>query len=60
MIYSEKMNKLKGKNWFRGGKSIFYYQNHLLIEKDNYKRYYTLQFSYKFQHDGDIVSFAWS
>ena len=62
MIYSDHLNKVKGRKWFRGGKKIQYYQNHIIIDKEEsvHQRYYTLQFIYTFPADNDVVSFAWS
>jgi hypothetical protein len=58
MIHSEIDEKYKKKGWFRGGKEIFYFENHLLVCEGQVKNYYTLRFSYKFQHVNDVVSFA--
>jgi len=64
-IYSEIMAKgtdeegADGRGWFRGGDRISYYCNG--IKKDvgyTSKGYYTMSFSYKFQHDHDSVYFA--
>lgn len=64
-IYSEIMAKgtdeegSDGRGWFRGGERISYYCNG--IKKDvgyTSKGYYTMSFSYKFQHDHDSVYFA--
>jgi hypothetical protein len=64
-IYSDKMAQgtdeegTNGRGWYRGGDRISYYGNG--IKKDvGYSCfcYYTLSFSYKFQHDDDTVYFA--
>lgn len=63
--YSEKMAQgtnedgSNGRGWYRGGDRISYYGNG--IKKDTVYSscgYYTLSFSYKFQHDDDTVYFA--
>lgn len=57
----EEGNVIKdGVGWHKGGENFSYYANG--IKKDPgqtwSKQYYTLSFTYKFQHDDDCVYFA--
>jgi len=60
MILSE-INQRKRRRtnpWFRGGKEILYFENHLLVNECSKWNYYTLTFKHKFEHSNDVVSFA--
>jgi hypothetical protein len=56
LIYSEKKVQEEGIGWFRDGYNIGYYKNSIKKEKGYY---YTLTFKYKFEHDNDVVYFAY-
>jgi hypothetical protein len=45
-----------GKGWFRGGFDVSYYANGL---KRGSKSYFSLSFTYRFEHDDDRVFFAY-
>lgn len=62
LIYSEKKAFIEKEGWFRGGEDISYYSNNYRREQmTNYQRcYYTLSFTYKFEHDYDTIYFAYS
>lgn len=58
LVYSETKNTLTGTGWSRDGESISYYRNN--IKRGNgLKSYYTLTFTYNFQHKNDTVYFAY-
>ena len=48
--------------WIRGGEDLSYYQNNYKREHNtnNQRCYYTFTFSYTFEHDEDMVYFAYS
>ena len=60
-VYSEKKAEQHGIGWHKDGSDISYFMNG--IRKDvNYcsKFYYTLTFTYTFEHDLDVVFFSYS
>ena len=51
-------SNIEGK-WTRGGEKIEINQNHIINEEKN-DYYYSLRFEYEFQHDNDVVYFAYA
>lgn len=62
-IYSEWKHKLSATGWFRGGEDIRYEKycaDKRKLKLNSAKSYYSLSFTYTFEHDNDVVSFAFS
>ena len=63
-VYSLKDNQgltATGRGWLRGGSSIAYHRNRRTYTKkssQNRRHYYTLTFTYTFEHADDVVFFA--
>lgn len=58
VVFSNKSNKLKNTGWIKSGINILYFKNKFKRENSNIKTYYTLTFTYKFEHSNDKVYFA--
>ncbi|CAD8154135.1 unnamed protein product [Paramecium pentaurelia] len=58
VVFSIKCNKLKGTGWVKAGYNINYFRNKFKRENSSLKTYYTLSFSYKFEHSNDKIYFA--
>ena len=59
LMFSEKENDRTQLGWFRGGTDIVYYANNIRRPSSS-KCFYSLSFSYKFEHSDDTVYFAYS
>ncbi len=49
VCFSKIKKEMNGESWFRGGFNINYFKNDIMREYGN-NFYYTLTFSYKFEH----------
>jgi hypothetical protein len=58
LVYSETENREQGTGWFRAGEDILYFANGIRRD-DTMKSYYSLTFTYTFQHSSDTVFFAY-
>lgn len=60
-VYSEKKSEKKNMGWHKDGEDIRYFMNGIRKDVTYYsKSYYTATFTYTFEHDDDLVYFAYS
>jgi hypothetical protein len=58
-IYSEKKAEIENKGWHKGGINIEYYRNSLFkYVREQRRSLSSLNFSYEFEYDNDVVYFA--
>ena len=59
LVYSEEENLRSNTGWFRDGYNISYHANNIRRPNSN-KTFYTMTFTYSFDHINDTVYFAYS
>lgn len=60
-VYSDKKSEKKNIGWHKDGEDCRYFINGIRKDVTYYsKSYYTLTFTYTFEHDDDLVYFAYS
>ncbi|CAG9317340.1 unnamed protein product [Blepharisma stoltei] len=63
LIFSKREFELTGKEWYRDGTMISYFQNNIQrpsYDKSKIRYYFTLTFTFTFKHENDLVYFAYS
>lgn len=60
-VYSEKKAEQQNIGWHKDGTDISYFMNGIRKDVNYYSKcYYTLTFTYTFEHDLDVVFFSYS